>query len=210
MVFSVPCGNFGDLAGGLIAKKLGLPVKQFVIATNSNNEVPEYLKTGIYKPISPSINNISSAMNVGHPSNLARIIALYGGAMDESGNISKSPDLERMHMDLYALSVSDDQTVETIRECHRKYGFLLEPHGAVAWHGLREYLRAQPISNEHDNYCVSIETAHPGKFREELEKILGFSVSIPDSLAKVEALNEEYLSLENDFEEFKNYMISNY
>ena len=85
-VFSVPSGNFGNLMGGLIAARMGLPVKKFILATNLNNEVPEYLRTGIYEPVSPSINCISSAMNVGHPSNLARIIALYGGMMDEKGS----------------------------------------------------------------------------------------------------------------------------
>lgn len=98
-VFSVPSGNFGNLMGGLIASKMGLPVKQFIISTNENDEVPEFLRTGNYKSISPSKNCISSAMNVGHPSNLARIVALYDGIMDETGNIIKVPDLKRMRED---------------------------------------------------------------------------------------------------------------
>ena len=210
MVFSVPSGNFGDLAGGIIAKKMGLPVSCFVVATNSNNEVPEYLRTGSYKPVVPSINNISSAMNVGHPSNLSRIISFYGGIMDETGNIRKSPDLDNMRRDLYGISVTDGETIETIRYCYRKYGILLEPHGAVAWHGLRQYLNGQQYSNDHNSCCVSVETAHPGKFRDDLEKLIGLEVSLPDSLAKIESLKEEYISLENSFEEFKKYMISNY
>ena len=89
-IFSVPSGNFGNLMGGLIARKMGLPVKRFILSTNQNDEVPEFLRTGIYKSISPSINCISSAMNVGHPSNLARIVALYGGMMDENGIILRA------------------------------------------------------------------------------------------------------------------------
>ncbi len=95
-------GNFGNLAGGLIAKKMGLPVKRFVISTNENDEVPVFLRTGDYKAIIPSRNCISSAMNVGHPSNLARIIALYSGRMDEKGEILKQPDLKKMRKELFA------------------------------------------------------------------------------------------------------------
>ncbi len=94
-VFSVPSGNFGNLMGGLIARQMGLPVEKFILSTNENDEVPEFLRTGIYNSISPSLNCISSAMNVGHPSNLARIVALYGGMMDETGTIHKEPDLTR-------------------------------------------------------------------------------------------------------------------
>jgi threonine synthase len=210
MIFSVPSGNLGNLAGGLIAREMGLPVKRMVISTNSNNEVPEYLRTGIYKPISPSINNISSAMNVGHPSNLARIIAFYGGQMDESGSFSKLPDLGKMRRDFYATSVSDNDTAEAIRICSRKYGIMLEPHGAVAWFGLKQFLKEFPDANDHNLFRVAIETAHPGKFREEVEKILGSTLALPDSLAKAEAGKEEYISLENNFEEFRNYMINKF
>ena len=115
-LFSVfPCGNFGNLAGGLIAKRMGLPVKSFVISTNENNEVPLFFETGEYKPISPSRNCISSAMNVGHPSNLARIIAMYGGNMDEKGEIRETPDINLMRRELYAVSISDIETRNTIR-----------------------------------------------------------------------------------------------
>ena len=110
VIFSVPSGNFGNLMGGLIARKMGLPVKKFIISTNENDEVPEFLRTGIYKTISPSINCISSAMNVGHPSNLARIISLYGGVMDRNGNIEKEPDLTRMRKDFCGFSVTDEDT----------------------------------------------------------------------------------------------------
>jgi threonine synthase len=105
VVFSVPSGNFGNLMGGVIAKKMGLPVEKFIIATNENDEVPVYFRSGNYRPIVPSLNCISSAMNVGHPSNLARLIAVYGGVMDEKGNISSAPDMDKMVKDFFSVSI---------------------------------------------------------------------------------------------------------
>ena len=105
IVFSVPSGNFGDLMGGILAMKMGLPIKKFVVATNANREVPDFMETGKYDKIEPSINCISSAMNVGHPSNLARIIDLYGGQMDETGRIIKQADFDRLRRDFYTISI---------------------------------------------------------------------------------------------------------
>ena len=116
VIFSVPSGNFGDLMGGLIAMRTGLPVRRFVVTTNENDEVPVYWQTGIYHTIDPSINCISSAMNVGHPSNMARIVALYEGEMDENGVIIKEPDIEKMREDMFAVSVNYQETKETIRK----------------------------------------------------------------------------------------------
>ena len=115
VVFSVPSGNFGDLMGGLIALKMGLPVHKYVVATNENDEFPNFMKTGIYEPIRPSKNCISNAMNVGHPSNLARLFSLYGGQMDETGRVSRQPDLQAMRRELYAVSITDEETRNTIR-----------------------------------------------------------------------------------------------
>lgn len=210
VVFSVPSGNFGNITGGIIAREMGLPVKCFVISTNENNEVPEYLKSGVYRPVYPSKNCISNAMNVGHPSNLSRIIALYGGLMDEKGNISRKPDIERMRKELFAVSITDQETEETIAKCYRDFGIVVEPHGAVAWKGLDQYLRQEQKKGNESVSCISLETAHPGKFREEIKGILNISPSLPDSLAVVESAGEEYISLENDFEAFKNFIKQNY
>ena len=210
IVFSVPCGNFGNLAGGLIAREMGLPVKSFVVSTNDNDEVPEYLRTGVYSPISPSLNCISSAMNVGHPGNLARVFALYGGMMDEKGNIIKAPDLTRLRKDLFSISVTDTITRETIAECYKKFHLVLEPHGAVAWHGLQSYLKQHSGDSSEQQLCVSLETAHPAKFGNEIERILNFSPETPESLLKVEGKNEDYISLENNYEAFKSLLIKNY
>lgn len=116
VVFSVPSGNFGDLMGGLIALKMGLPVKKFVAATNENDEFPRFMQTGVYEPIRPSKNCISNAMNVGHPSNLARLFSLYGGQMDETGQVARQPDLSAMREEIYAVSISDEETRQTDRK----------------------------------------------------------------------------------------------
>jgi threonine synthase len=209
-IFSVPSGNFGNLMGGLIAKKMGLPVKQFIISTNENNEVPEFLNTGIYKSINPSKYCISSAMNVGHPGNLARIVAFYGGVMDETGNIIKSPDLKHMREDLFAVSVTDEVTRSTIYEVYRKYDLLLEPHGAVAWKGLKEYSRINEKSMFGKTLCISLETAHPAKFPEELRQILNIEPPLPPSLIGLDQKPEQYSSLDNSYSMLKDFILRNY
>ena len=205
IVFSVPSGNFGNLMGGIIAKKMGLPVKKFVVATNANDEVPEYLRTGDYEIISPSINCISSAMNVGHPSNFARIISLYGGVMDEKGKIIKEPDLEAIREDLFGVSVTDENTQNTILEAYKNYGIILEPHGAVAWKGLSKYLDSYADSSE--QLSVSLETAHPGKFTDEIKKITGIEPAIPPCLEDLDKKAESYTPLDNDYEKFKKLLL---
>lgn len=210
IIFSVPCGNFGNLTGGLLARDMGLPVKSFIISTNENNEVPEFLKNGFYKAISPSKNCISSAMNVGHPSNLARIIAMYNGRMDEKGNIIKEPDLMRMRKDMFPVSVSDSETRETISQCYSEFKVLLEPHGAVAWNGMQSFLRQTNHYEKKKILCVSLETAHPAKFSDEIYSILNFHPVMPDSMSKTETGNEEYISLENNYNAFKDFIIKNY
>jgi threonine synthase len=125
-VFSVPSGNFGDMMGAVLAVRMGLPLKRLVIATNENDEFPKFMASGIYRTIEPSRNCISSAMNVGHPSNLARLIDLYNGRMDEKGNISAAPDLEMMRKDIFAVGVSDAETRQTIRGAYEQHRLLLE------------------------------------------------------------------------------------
>ena len=201
IIFSVPSGNFGNLMGGLIAKKMGLPVKKFVVSTNANDEVPEYLRTNIYKPISPSINCISSAMNVGHPSNFARIISLYGGVMDEKGTIINAPDLQALRNDLFGVSVTDEETQNTIREVYENFGTILEPHGAVAWKGLSYYLDS--YDDNSDQLSVSLETAHPCKFPDEIKKITGIEPDAPQCLKGLDKKTESYTLLDDDYEKFK-------
>jgi threonine synthase len=207
-IFSVPSGNFGNLMGGLVACRMGLPVDRFIISTNENNEVPEFFRTGEYKPVSPSRNCISSAMNVGHPSNLARIFDLYGGSMNEKGIISLLPNMKKMRRDLFSVSVSDNSTRETIAEAYAKYGILLEPHGAVAWKGLSEFIQQHGSSFSDNSLYIALETAHPGKFPSELAGILNEDLHLPESLAGLEGKTEHYDTLGNDYELLKEFILN--
>jgi len=207
-VFSVPSGNFGDLMGGLISMQMGLPVHRFVVATNENDEFPLYVKSGEYHVISPSRNCISSAMNVGHPSNVARLITLYGGEMDETGKILKQPDLEKLRRDMYAISITDKETEQTIADTYKQHKVLLEPHGAVGWAGLLHYLKDNP--GEDSRLCISLETAHPAKFPEKITEILGIDPALPPSLQNLDGKEEFITPMRNDYAAFHKFLLENY
>ena len=208
VVFSIPSGNFGDMMGLMFGKNMGLPVKKIVIATNDNDEFPKFLETGEYEKIAPSHNCISSAMNVGHPSNLARLIALYGGIMDENGNISKAPNMENFRKDIFSISVNDQTTKDTIKAFYEKYKIIIEPHGAVAWKGLCSYLdQAQLDDNQ---LCVALETAHPAKFPEHIEDLLNITPELPKSLEGLDNKTESTVKMENNYSDFKQFLHSNY
>jgi len=209
-LISVPSGNFGDMMGGVLAMKMGLPVEKFIIAVNENDEFPRYLHGGAYTRIEPSRNCISSAMNVGHPSNLARLVALYGGMMDETGRVHKPADLQRMQRELFSVSVDDLRTRSTIDSAWNKYRLLLEPHGAVGWAGLQEYLMRHPLQDTPGKLCISLETAHPAKFPEEIQRILGIDPELPPSLRGIDDKPEQYGSLENNYDKFKEYLLSTF
>ena len=202
VVFSVPSGNFGDLMGGLIALKMGLPVKKFVAATNENDEFPCFMQTGVYEPIRPSRNCISNAMNVGHPSNLARLFSLYGGQMDETGQVARQPDLSAMREEIYAVSISDEETRQTIREAYSQYKVLLEPHGAVGWAGLVRYLK------EFGDWspAVSLETADPAKFPDEIVRLTGVNPSLPPAMASLDEKEENFLKMDGSYASLKDYL----
>lgn len=202
VVFSVPSGNFGDLMGGLIALKMGLPVKKFVAATNENDEFPRFMQTGVYEPIRPSKNCISNAMNVGHPSNLARLFSLYGGQMDETGQVARQPDLSAMREEIYAVSISDEETRQTIREAYSQYKVLLEPHGAVGWAGLVRYLK------EFGDWspAVSLETADPAKFPDEIVRLTGVNPSLPPAMASLDEKEENFLKMDGSYASLKDYL----
>ncbi|HNW75523.1 MAG TPA: threonine synthase [Bacteroidales bacterium] len=205
-IYSIPSGNFGDMMGGVMAMKMGLPVKKFVIATNGNDEFPRYLYSGIYQKVVPSRNCISSAMNVGHPSNLARLVALYGGVMDETGVMVRDADMEQMREDLFAISVDDDETRRTIADAWKDHQILLEPHGAVGWAGLKNYLNQFPEDDTPGQLCISLETAHPAKFPEEIRKITGIDPELPASLQGIDTLPEHVVRIGNDYSSFRTYL----
>jgi threonine synthase len=206
IIFSVPSGNFGDMMGGVLAMKMGLPVRRLIIAVNENDEFQRYLSTGSYSKIEPSRNCISSAMNVGHPSNLARLVAVYGGQMDEKGLITSQPGLDAMRKELFCVSISDGETRQTIRQAWERHNILLEPHGAVGWAGLQQFLAGEGKGLDRDQIFVSLETAHPAKFPEEIGKLLGIDPALPDSLLGIEEKKEQFGSLENSYEHFKKWL----
>lgn len=210
IVFSVPSGNFGDMMGGVLALKMGLPVKKFIIATNGNDEFPNYLFSGKYTKIEPSRNCISSAMNVGHPSNLTRLVALYGGIMDEKGIILRAADLEKMRNELWSASITDEETRKTIGEAWTRWKLLLEPHGSVGWTGLMRYILEQGDNLKKDQLCVSLETAHPAKFPVEIKKITGIDPELPKSLQGIDNKPEFFTDLPNNYSDFKSWLNTNF
>jgi threonine synthase len=164
-VVSVPSGNFGNLTAGLIAKRIGLAVSGFVAASNVNDAVPEFLRTGRYEP-RPSIRTVANAMDVGAPSNFERVQALYAGHPDQ------------LRREIRGFAYDDARVVREIGEVYRRHGYLLDPHSAIGWLALEEALRADTGARG-----VFLATAHPAKFREIVEPAIGASVALPPALA---------------------------
>ncbi|MFH1555053.1 MAG: threonine synthase, partial [Pseudomonadota bacterium] len=179
-----------------------------VIATNANDEVPNYLRTGRYEKIAPSRVCISNAMNVGHPSNLARLVDVYGGWMDETGAVRRPPDMERMRRDLYAVSISDEETRRTIQTAYQEHGVVLEPHGAVGWAGLLHYAADHPECA--DQLAASVETAHPAKFPDEIKAAIGVDPEVPPSLAGLEERVESYDTMAAECEPFRDWLLARF
>ena len=204
LVFSIPSGNFGNMMGCVLAKTMGLPVKKIIASVNENDEVPSFLSTGEYHKIVPSLNCLSNAMNVGHPSNLARLITVYGGQMDEKGNINKMPDMEQLRKDIYSISVTDEETKAMMRDILDSYGILIEPHGAVGIKGLSDYRK----KTGDKTISVTLETAHPAKFPAEVKAVTGIDPELPSSLKEIEAKEEHMDLLSTDYEKFKEYLLS--
>ena len=202
IVFSVPSGNFGNALGCEYARRMGIPVKRLVMPTNENDEFPEYLKTGYYQKVSPSRACLSNAMNVGHPSNLARFFDLYGGSVDRLGAVHAYSDIDLMREKIFSVSVSDTVTKQTIKSAYDKYGVVLEPHGAVGWRGLEVYLEECgdfPL-------CVSLETAHTAKFPDEIKELLGITPELPQSMKYIDKREGEPLELQGNYGTFKEYL----
>lgn len=204
MVFSIPSGNFGDMMGAVVAREMGLPIRKIIASVNDNDAFPRFLATGVYQKIVPSRNSLSNAMNVGHPSNLARLVAVYGGQMDETGKMHKMPDLAAMRRDLFSSSVSDERTRAAFLDYWSKYRSLLEPHGAVAWCGFQDWLATESLD---DLPAAVIETANPAKFPEEIEKAFGWSPDVPPAMAAMIKLREQYDSMKADYEIFRDYLL---
>ena len=204
LIFSVPSGNFGNLMGGIIAKRMGLPVERFIVSVNSNDEFPLFLNSGVYKKVVPSRNCISSAMNVGHPSNLARLVDLFGGEMDEKGEIGKMPDMTGLREEIAACSISDSETLMLLADVVEKYSVMLEPHGAVGWAGLEKYISANSLPP--GTAAVLLETAHPAKFPEIVSKATGIMPEVPVSVSELKDRTETYNTIANNYDELRQFL----
>jgi threonine synthase len=204
-IFSVPSGNFGDALGCEYARRMGLPVAKLVMPTNENDEFPAYLATGKYSKVSPSRACISNAMNVGHPSNLARFFDLYGGTVDRVGHVHKYPDLEEMRRHIFSVSITDAQTRETIKSVYKRYNVILEQHGAVGWAGLEEYFKTA----HEQKLAICLETAHPAKFPEEILNLLGLTIPMPESMKNIDQRQGGAVAMTNYYDDFKNYLQKN-
>lgn len=189
IVFSVPSGNFGNLTAGLLAKRMGLPVHHFVAATNINKIVPDYLQSGIYNP-RESLATISNAMDVGNPSNFARMLDLYGGSV------------EAMKKDISGSFVTDDETRSEMKLIYEQYGYVADPHGAVGHLALREYLDKHP-----EQVGAFFETAHPSKFEDVVNETLGIEVEIPERLAILASREKKAVQIAASFASFKNALL---
>ncbi len=186
LVVCTPSGNFGNICAGLFAKRMGLPVKHFIAANNANSVFYDYLRTGVYSP-RPSIQTIANAMDVGDPSNFARILDLYGH------------DWSAVKADISGATYSDGQIAETIKDVYGRTGYLCDPHGACGYRALSEGLQPGEIGL----FC---ETAHPAKFKDTVEAIIGSSVEIPAKLQAFMRGRKENVSLPGDYQAFKSFL----
>ncbi len=189
-VFSVPSGNFGNLTGGLLAKKMGMPAEHFIAATNVNDVVPEYLQGDKFEPRS-SKQTISNAMDVGDPSNFVRIKHLF------------DHDDTRIRNAINGFSYTDDETRETIREIHEKQGYLMCPHTAIGYRAAMEYQEEKDDSGP----CVTLATAHPVKFRDVIEPVIGQKIEVPDRLSHWISEEKKSIEMGSDFESFKQFLL---
>ncbi len=189
LVFCVPSGNFGNICAGLFAKRMGLPVKHFIAANNANSVFYDYLQTGEYKP-RPSVQTIANAMDVGDPSNFARIYDLYG---KNHGAISA---------DISGTTFSDEQIADTIREVYKTTGYVCDPHGACGYRALSEQLKQGDTG-------VFLETAHPAKFKSTVDGIVGLDINIPEKLLAFMKGEKQSVQMSKDFDAFKQYLMQN-
>jgi threonine synthase len=188
IIFSVPSGNFGNICAGLVAQRLGLPVKHFIAATNVNDTVPKYMVTKEYIPKS-STATISNAMDVGDPSNFIRIRHLF------------EDNFEELKKNLSSYSFDDDQTREALKEIYNINGYIADPHGAVGYLGLKKYQEQHP-----NTYGIFLETAHPVKFLDIVEETLSEKLEIPSQIQKVMGKTKKSIQISN-YVGLKNFLL---
>ncbi|MBQ1758520.1 MAG: threonine synthase [Prevotella sp.] len=188
MVMCVPSGNFGNITAALFGHQMGLPIKRFIAANNANDIFYQYLQTGIYDP-KPSKQTLANAMDVGDPSNFARIYDLYGGSHEKVTSL------------ISGATYSDEQIRETVLACYKQTGYILDPHGSCGYRALQEGLKD-------DEYGVFCETAHPAKFKETVDSITKGDVEIPERLAAFMRGKKESVPMSKEFNDFKAFLMS--
>jgi threonine synthase len=203
VIASIPSGNFGDMMGTVVAKEMGLPISLILCGVNENTEFPDFLRTGEYV-VNASKKSPSSAMIVSHPSNLARLVDFYGGHMfDErdpatkkvarEGVIDVMPDLKAMRRDIFSASVSNHDHYRTMNDVFNRFGVVLDPHGAVAWRTLEDFL-----GGKHDKPAVVYETADPGKFPDDVLHAIGLLPELPEGMKMQSESGERIYSIESE------------
>lgn len=193
VVFVVPSGNFGNLTAGLIAQRMGLPVQHFVAATNANDVVPTYLQSGTFTP-RPSVRTLSNAMDVGNPSNFSRMLDLHSSMWN------------MLRENISGLAFDDTETREAVRRVYAEHGYTLDPHGAVgylAWKKYREHSKSAALG-------IVLETAHPAKFLEDVELILGQKIEIPEALQKLQAQKKTSVQMPADYAAFRAWLVDSF
>jgi threonine synthase len=188
VVMCVPSGNFGNITAGLFAKRMGLPIKRFIAANNRNDIFLQYLNTGIYTP-KPSVATIANAMDVGDPSNFARILALYDNKYED------------IKAEISGVSYNDAQIRESMKQTYSEDGYTLDPHGACGMRALREMLAEGETG-------VFLETAHPAKFSDTVEGAIGAAVVVPEKLKAFMAGKKQSVEISKDFNDLKSYLMS--
>ena len=196
IVICVPSGNFGNICAALFGHQMGMPVKRFIAANNANDIFYNYLQTGQYNP-KPSKQTLANAMDVGDPSNFARIINLYS----ENGKLSPEETHQRITSLISGATYSDEQIKETMRQCYQETGYILDPHGACGYQALEDSLQPGEIG-------VFCETAHPAKCKEKVDDILGSDVAIPERLAAFMKGEKQSVPMTKNFDDFKKYLLS--
>ncbi len=189
LVVSVPSGNFGNLCAGMLAKKMGLPINHFIASTNENDTIPKFMKTGKYKK-QKSISTITNAMDVGDPSNFVRILEIYNN------------NFKSLKKELTAYKFSDEETILGIKELFHKSKYLLDPHGATAYLGLKKYLENNP-----KGIGIFLETAHPIKFLDTVENALKVKINIPKHLLKLKKKKKNKIGIKN-YGQLKSFLLS--
>jgi threonine synthase len=191
VVFSVPSGNFGNIGAGLLAWKMGLPVEKFIAATNANDTVPEFLKTGVYQP-KPSVATLSNAMDVGNPSNWVRIADMFKN------------DTEALKELVVGIKYDDEQTVKAINWVFDSYDYVVCPHTAIAWQALTDYQQDHVAA---DTAGVFLSTAHPCKFPDVFSEHVAAKIDVPEQVKELESKIKLAIAISKDFADFKGYLL---